>query len=362
RAGRWVQGTGKMQQYYLSNLPVRFARGIAGFRSKSSHLRRNELVPPETLQQSIFPFIEDAYRDHGDEAHQRWLQECKEEMDEVNQNDFEADDEEEDTQEVVIISSRKSKTTIENERTSESGGDIAKKRFLKLLIRLRRVILQDAVALIRLGWTSPVLQNKIFTESPEFTTFDKQLRKSLERKGSTTPDNLPPNIVEAIQASSSQYNTMYTTMDQRIGWLDKSVNEIKAILLSRPSQQQPSYFVPPFQAPQLFPTPLPVSPMAPNGYQYYHGPQTTHTSSRANPGPETGASFSIQIQASQSSFTRELVVRLWKDYKGYLNFRKSNSTKRQSVDEKILKRISSTKKVLLWFILQAQRLYEEEEE
>ncbi|KAG9319026.1 hypothetical protein KVV02_002272, partial [Mortierella alpina] len=72
RAGRWVQGTSKMHQYYLSSLPVPFARAIAGFGKKPFHLKRNDIVPSLDLQRRIFPFIEGAYDAHGDEAKLRW--------------------------------------------------------------------------------------------------------------------------------------------------------------------------------------------------------------------------------------------------------------------------------------------------
>ncbi|KAI8356516.1 hypothetical protein B0O80DRAFT_447628 [Mortierella sp. GBAus27b] len=77
RTGRWVKGNNsKMHQFYLSNLPIPFARGIAGFKDRPFHLRRNEAVPPIGLQQTIFPFIERVYDGQGEQARQCWEREC----------------------------------------------------------------------------------------------------------------------------------------------------------------------------------------------------------------------------------------------------------------------------------------------
>ncbi|KAF9338891.1 hypothetical protein BGX26_009551, partial [Mortierella sp. AD094] len=83
-----------MHQYYLSSLPVPFARGIAGFWNKPFQLKRNECPPPKSLQRLIFPFVERAYDNYSEEVQKRWLQECEDEMNEVNQNNFDGDDDE----------------------------------------------------------------------------------------------------------------------------------------------------------------------------------------------------------------------------------------------------------------------------
>jgi len=86
-AGRWVQGTSKMHQYYLSSLPVPFARAIAGFSKKPFYLKCNDIVPSLDLQRCIFPFIEGAYDAHGKEARQCWRAECQDVMNEVEVDD-----------------------------------------------------------------------------------------------------------------------------------------------------------------------------------------------------------------------------------------------------------------------------------
>lgn len=141
-----------MHQYYLSNLPIPFARGIAGFKDKPFHLRRNEVVPPISLQQKVFPFIERAYDSQGAAARQCWERECLEEMTTLNKvNDLENVDL---VGEIEIIKKHWIRAGISDESVDSDTlwtPGIAKKSFLKLLIWLRRVILQDAVAYIHYG-------------------------------------------------------------------------------------------------------------------------------------------------------------------------------------------------------------------
>ncbi|KAF9408976.1 hypothetical protein BGZ76_005769 [Entomortierella beljakovae] len=74
---------GYMTQYYLSNLPVPFARSIASFKDRPFHLRRNEVILSKSLQRMIFPFIDDEYGE-SEEEHELWLHVCTEEMNDVN--------------------------------------------------------------------------------------------------------------------------------------------------------------------------------------------------------------------------------------------------------------------------------------
>ncbi|KAG0028300.1 hypothetical protein BGZ83_005089, partial [Gryganskiella cystojenkinii] len=85
--GRWVRGNGRMDQHYMSSIPIPFAFGMANVKDgRPFHLKRNEISPPVELQQMIFPFIETAFGQPGSEANERWRQECLDDMNEKDED------------------------------------------------------------------------------------------------------------------------------------------------------------------------------------------------------------------------------------------------------------------------------------
>lgn len=222
RAGRWVQGTSKMHQYYLSSLPVPFARAIAGFGKKPFYLKRNDIVPSLDLQRRIFPFIEGAYDAHGEEARQRWRAECRDVMNEVEVDD-------EDSLEHELQDIKDNWLTI---RVSQRGQvatrtpGIAKKNFLKLLLRLRRVILQDAVIYMDIGLKGPILSHDIFLHDPDFTAFRAELSKHMSTPRVELPTEIPPGLIAVLQGNSSAVEaaTRQTTI------LQQQVAELRRLL------------------------------------------------------------------------------------------------------------------------------------
>ncbi|KAK3804841.1 MAG: hypothetical protein J3Q66DRAFT_393635 [Benniella sp.] len=186
-----------MHQYYLSNLAIPFTRGIAGFKDKPFHLRRNEVVPPISLQQKVFPFIERAYDSQGEAARQCWERERLEEMTTNKVDDLENVDL---VEEIEIIKKHWFRVGISDESVDSDTlwtPGIAKKSFLKLLIWLRRVILQDAVAYIHLK--GPVLRHDIF-DSPDFKEFQGQLIRAMTREEQVLPTDIPPGPGPSIWA------------------------------------------------------------------------------------------------------------------------------------------------------------------
>ena len=178
-AGRWVQGTGKMQQFYLSNFPVTFALGIAGHLDKPFHLQRNEVWPSVELQRQIFPFIEDALFPSGTEEHKRWVEECMDAMIDKSVNRAE------DLSDVEPQEGTEAKTRGDDNRYQKR----AQRPFLLMLVACRRVILQDAAAYIALYNAkkrtnpdmtatlldhNPVLARKVFS-SEGFIAFQKDV-------------------------------------------------------------------------------------------------------------------------------------------------------------------------------------------
>ncbi|KAF9079265.1 hypothetical protein BGX27_006714, partial [Mortierella sp. AM989] len=172
-------------------LPVTFARGIAGYRGVPVHIKRNELVPPIGLQKQIFPFVESAYKSQSKETQERWERECEDDMNELDTDGFVSLEEE-----VRIFKERwltnRTRAIETDADVVAADPDIAKRRFLKLLVRLRRVILQDAVVYFHLGLIGPVLNNELFT-CEGFKSFQHNLIEVIAVSEPTIPADIPQN-------------------------------------------------------------------------------------------------------------------------------------------------------------------------
>lgn len=138
KAGRWQRGTGKMDNYYDDDPSYYFAVQLAGFVGATApfHLKRNEVSPRLDLQRQIFPFIEAACGTPGSIEYENWQAECVHEMEERNANDASQ------LEHVLPLQYDSNVRGFIPASTRESN--LSKKCFLKAMIRLRRVILQDA--------------------------------------------------------------------------------------------------------------------------------------------------------------------------------------------------------------------------
>ncbi|KAG9067473.1 hypothetical protein KI688_012256 [Linnemannia hyalina] len=194
--GRWGQGTGKMHQVYLDKQPITFALAMAGFSVKPFHLRRNEVAPSLVLQRLIFPFIEEAIGAPGSRENELWRKECDLEMQEFDPNDSDnLDDVEPYAFEPNPNPLKMNKATALAQRS--------KKHVLRMMLRLRRVLLQDAAEyLYRYPdiALSPLLGKcpEVF-ESLMFDAFKENVAMSLKRHEMYVPIDLPPNLMAALQ-------------------------------------------------------------------------------------------------------------------------------------------------------------------
>ncbi|KAF9919638.1 hypothetical protein BGZ67_001918, partial [Mortierella alpina] len=80
---------------------------------------------------------------------------------------------------------------------------IAKKNFLKLLLRLRRVILQDAVIYKEFGLEGPILSHDIFLYDTDFAAFRAQLSVHMSTPRVELPADIPPGLIAVLQGNSS---------------------------------------------------------------------------------------------------------------------------------------------------------------
>ncbi|KAF9964542.1 hypothetical protein BGZ70_006320, partial [Mortierella alpina] len=109
---------------------------MAGFKDKPFHLPRNELAPPIDLQKKIFPWIEEAVGKPDSRERRIWEKQCLEDM---------SDSETIRTVDMRHVTYFKDAPEVVQE-DHENESTIGKVKFLQLLVYLRRVILQDAVA------------------------------------------------------------------------------------------------------------------------------------------------------------------------------------------------------------------------
>ena len=171
--GRWV--ISQMESYYLPTVPINPAFYMAGFLStKPYFIERNLVVPPLSLQRRIFPWIEQAYAEDGLDPY--WTETCAREMKGDNPSQVEEKNIYEDRVLPDSDATNATKAYAQNNR----------RRFLQLLLRLRKVILQDTVIYLKPNsqgqtLTNSLLQLEVF-RSEEFLAFQKKLLNAIESR------------------------------------------------------------------------------------------------------------------------------------------------------------------------------------
>ncbi|KAG0195468.1 hypothetical protein BGX33_003245, partial [Mortierella sp. NVP41] len=197
-----------MQQFYLQKRPTQWALAIAGFRDKPFHLARNEVNPSHALQEMIFPFIETLIGGPGTKKNRDWRKECIMEMDQFDPNNTK---ELETVLPEPLVSLPKSEGT---RRPTVYRGRSNVTYVLRLMVRFRRVLLQDAAVLLYLGekqgFRSPLLETpgSVFG-SAEFLSFQKDVIAAVTVQKVEVPRDIPDNMLRALEATSqNQANDM----------------------------------------------------------------------------------------------------------------------------------------------------------
>ncbi|KAF9204330.1 hypothetical protein BGZ59_001099 [Podila verticillata] len=232
--GRWVHGNGRMDQHYMSNIPISFAFGMAGFKDgKPFHLKRNEKAPPVELQEKIFPFIETAFGEPGSEGNKRWRQEC---LDDMNEKD---EDQPEQLDNILPFDPPASDPSIHP--VHEAHFSMNKKRFFKFLIRLRRVILQDAVVYLHIfkSIKSPLLENDLF-QSNLFLRFQDELVPILDEDDAPLLLDFPPIMADAIISQQQQHSSQFRQIIDQFQQLGLQVQQLQVqqLQVQQPVEQQ----------------------------------------------------------------------------------------------------------------------------
>ncbi|KAG2222130.1 hypothetical protein INT45_007566 [Circinella minor] len=261
---------GCLETHYLSKLPSQFAKGMAGFWDKAFHLPRNNASPSLKLQQMIFPWMEDYF---GSE-NKAWKIICEKEMREVDENkdDGISDNNDDENNNVEFVEENRRMVQGNGQRvrkthaTIQRSTDTAKRGFLRLLVRCRRVILQDAAVYLYFRKENGVVRSKLPDDpkynpfiSTNFKEFQEEVVNAINRPSVNRLqdyEGLVPNIVDSqIKVSNrlSEINYKLTRDQQknndRLNMIENSLNKnhqdssrIESILLGLSQQlQQVSY-------------------------------------------------------------------------------------------------------------------------
>ena len=143
RAGRW--NSDSLTSCYLTNIPRKFVRGMAGFEPQAQgnyYLPRAKVEPSPELQQAVWPWVD---------KWMTWFQSYES-----------ADDDPSDV----------------DSDLQEDRNDLAAQGFLRLLVQLRTVLLQDSVVLRAEFPEHPLWSDPIFVRQ-DYLEFAEQVRVSL---------------------------------------------------------------------------------------------------------------------------------------------------------------------------------------
>ncbi|KAF9997320.1 hypothetical protein BGZ65_007101 [Modicella reniformis] len=138
RGGNWKDGLRRLETNYLGKLPSQFAMGMAGFWGRA--------ICSETNNDDVEQELE-----------------------------FFGVSVEEGTNHLTKKASSKVQPTKTNRDVNKS-----KRGFLKLLVRIRRIILQDAAVRLHIGQPNKILDKELF-QSPEFKAFQEDVVANLDR-------------------------------------------------------------------------------------------------------------------------------------------------------------------------------------
>lgn len=197
---------------------------MAGFWEKPFSLARNDVSPPMELQKMIFPWIED-YFGAGNEE---WVAAYEKEMAEVDENededenvinreiDEEADEEPTQFVEENGIINMREKKGKGKQKASQSSINTAKRGFLRLLIRCRRIILQDAAVYLFLNKEKKYIYTKSYPFASEI--FKKFQEDVVAAVASPSVGRLEEyeSLVPSIVDTSKEVSSRITEVNHRI--------------------------------------------------------------------------------------------------------------------------------------------------
>ncbi|KAL9536928.1 hypothetical protein MBANPS3_012242 [Mucor bainieri] len=172
----WTENRCWTQIHYIQAMPSQFSLGLAGFRHRPFRLPRNIINPSKKLQRQVFPWIEGLFGEDNAE----WRKLCDQEMDEYYPGLGDRKYDDNDQPQLIFveedgITRARTRLSARDARGTRGpiplyGGDRSLRGFLCLLLRCRRVILQDAAMYLESKQHKDML-NLAILKSEEFTDF-----------------------------------------------------------------------------------------------------------------------------------------------------------------------------------------------
>ncbi|ORY99697.1 hypothetical protein BCR41DRAFT_215009 [Lobosporangium transversale] len=241
--GRWK--TGQMQAFYAPMIPITGAFYMAHFNKidEPYFIERDLVTPPLALQRLIFPWIEDNFKTDMPQKTQSWIKECDQEMEGLDPNVCTAED-------LHSIPPRESAATVGTSRIYDTVL-VNRIAFLKLLVRMRRVILQDAVLYMRTDEAGRSLTNNLLAsldvfKNPMFIKFQADLIRAMDEY-SKRPDLIEPHVLvnrDTVVQGFNSLNSGLNSLNSGLNSLNSGLNSLNSGLnsligrISRIEQQQ----------------------------------------------------------------------------------------------------------------------------
>ncbi|KAF9999944.1 hypothetical protein BGZ79_006469 [Entomortierella chlamydospora] len=160
KLGRW--SSGQMEAAHPPELPIHGAFIMAHFKENEGYFLERDLVtPPLPLQRFIFPWIENTFEKDMPERTASWVEECDREMEGIDGESAVKDDYHWSPEESSMA--RDACSAFSRRAMTD------RVRFLRLLVRMRRVILQDAVLYLKPNKDGKILSNIIIESLPHIS-------------------------------------------------------------------------------------------------------------------------------------------------------------------------------------------------
>lgn len=232
RAGRWNNDA--LSNCYLTHLPRKFVRAIAGFEPSvrgNYYLPRAKILPPSSLVQAVWPWVDQWLR---------WFDQ--------NHSSYGTSDVGGEGFGLQPLPA-----------SEEDREDLAAQGFLRLLVELRTVLLQDSVLLQREFPHHPLWEDPLFVR-PDYEEFAREVEQSLEDL--EEPEEI--RLRRAIPAIAERLNVVQLGLTQTVNeWGSRTHRTVKELntrlddfLLGRVS-----FILCPSNANGTDPLPLFVSPL-----------------------------------------------------------------------------------------------------
>ena len=214
--GNWALN--RLATHYLSSVNPGVALQMAGFDQPLERLwlPRNTVIPPIELQRQLFPFIEGQYPE--DDDWEAWIENIMLDRDIYYGRSINA-------HESSQVNDSNSLEYVEND-----DDDVPRRRHLILLAHLRKVILQDAVAIMDLDdptckyddhfiFALPIFKSTLFRQ------FRDQLRQQMDSATSPLVDSLSANA-PAIHQEFQDLKVRASDLSYQLGRILTSVDEV----------------------------------------------------------------------------------------------------------------------------------------